>query len=162
MRIALQRLLTFLAFALALVVPLRAQAAIVQVCEDDVVSVVPPPAEPSCAVVTSVDGVTGETSAAPICDPRGMSAIAPPRILPVADARIDAAPGCDSSEISPLAAPGSQDHTPVGPQASPALHAVLIPTLSPAPAQPSLLLPTTPVEGGPRAGIERSIYHPPR
>ncbi len=164
-RAALQRLLTLLTLALALVLPLRAQAAIVPVCEDDAVSAMPPPPsepEPSCTVVTSVDEATGETSAAPICDPRGASAVAPQRVLPISDARIDAAPGCGESEAAPAAGPSPRDHLPGIEAASVVVHAVLSEAPVLLPCGDDELLPATPVEGGPRAGALRRVDHPPR
>lgn len=163
-RHAVQRLLTLLTFALALVLPLRARAAIVPVCEDEPMTLAPAPApnEPSCTIVTSVDDVTGETSAAPICDARGVSSVAPPRILPITDARIDAAPGCDGQEARPSVGPSSRDSAPAGELASSPQRALLMPELV-VPGPPELvILAFAAPPGGPRAGVERGVYHPPR
>jgi hypothetical protein len=162
-RHAAQRLLTLLTLAFVLILPLRARAAIVPVCDDDRMTPAPAQGEPSCAVVTSVDDVTGETSAAPICDPRGASAVAPPRILPLTDARIDAVPGCDGDELSPSIGPGSRSPLPAGELASAPQHAMLFPALVVPPASATVVLsPCTPVAGGPLAGVARGVYHPPR
>ncbi|AUX22171.1 hypothetical protein SOCEGT47_026720 [Sorangium cellulosum] len=162
-RHAVQRILTLLTLALALVVPLRARAAIVPVCEDDRMTIVAPPDEPSCTVLTSVDDVTGETRDAPICDPRGASAVAPPRILPITDARIDAAPGCDGGDPWPKVGPSSRHPAPASELASAPPHAVLVPDfVLPAPGQSVATFTSVPPTGGPRSGVEQGVYHPPR
>ncbi|WP_438020128.1 hypothetical protein WMF18_14135 [Sorangium sp. So ce315] len=162
-RHAVQRLMTLLTFALALVLPLRAGAAIVPVCEEDRMTIVAPPDEPSCTVLTSVDDATGETRAAPICDPRGASSIAPPRTLPVADDRIDAAPGCDGGDLWPKVGPNSRNPVPTGELASAPQQALLLPELVlPAPCAPVTRVSFIAPAGGPRAGVGRGVYHPPR
>lgn len=162
-RHVVQRILTLLAFALALVAPMRARAAIVPVCEDERMTIVAPPDEPSCTVLTSVDDATGETMAAPICDPRGASAVAPPRILPITDARIDAAPGCDGGVPWPQVGPNSRHPAPVSELASAPPQTVLVPDfVLPAPAQPVASFSFEPPPGGPRPGVEQGVYHPPR
>lgn len=161
-RHAVQRLLTLLTFALALVLPLRAGAAIVPVCEDEPATLAPAPSEPSCTIVTSVDDVTGETSAAPICDARGVSSVAPPRILPITDARIDAAPGCDGQEARPSVGPSSRDPAPAGDLAGSPQRALLMPELVVPGAPEIVTLTFAAPPGGPRAGVARGVYHPPR
>lgn len=155
--------MTLLTFALALVLPLRARAAIVPVCEDDQMTIVAPPDEPSCTVLTSVDDATGETRAAPICDPRGASSVAPPRTLPITDARIDAAPGCDGGDLWPRVGPNSRHPGPVSELSSPPQQALLVPQLVlPAAWAPVALVSFLAVPGGPRSGVEQGVYHPPR
>lgn len=166
-RNAVQHLLTLLTLGfvlLVLLLPLRAHATIVPLCEDDRITLVPAPSEPSCTVVTRVDDVTGETSAAPICDPRGATAIAPPRILPMTDARIDAVPGCDGGELSsPRVGPRSHDPLAAGELGCATQPALLLPDLVVPPAYVNLAPAScTPVAGGPRLGVARGIYHPPR
>ncbi|WP_437818935.1 hypothetical protein [Sorangium sp. So ce1078] len=163
-RHAVQRLMTLLTFALALVLPLRARAAIVPVCDDDRMTIVaPPPDEPSCTVLTSVDDATGETRAAPICDPRGASSVAPPRTLPITDARIDAAPGCEGSDPWPRVGPNSRHPGPVSELSSSPQQALLVPELVlPAASAPVALFSFLAVPGGPRSGVEQGVYHPPR
>ncbi|WP_437947338.1 hypothetical protein WME98_42215 [Sorangium sp. So ce296] len=162
-RHAAQRLMTLLTFALALVLPLRARAAIVPVCEEDRMTIVAPPDEPSCTVLTSVDDETGETRAAPICDPRGASSVAPPRTLPMTDDRIDAAPGCDRGELWPRVGPNSGHPSPVSELSSPPQQAVLVPELVlPAPCAPVEAFSFLASSGGPRAGVAQGVYHPPR
>ncbi|WP_437593230.1 hypothetical protein [Sorangium sp. So ce1000] len=162
-RHAVQRLMTVLTFALALVFPLTARAVIVPVCEDDRMTIVAPPDEPSCTVLTSVDEATGETRDAPICDPRGASSVAPPRTLPITDARIEAAPGCAGSEFAPMVGPNSRHPGPVSELSSAPQHALLLPELVlPAPWAPVALFSFIAVSGGPRPGMEQGVYHPPR
>ncbi len=104
----------------------------------------------------------GDTRVAAMCDERGASVIAPPRILPMTDARIEAAPGCGFDPSNPVASPGPQ-HGPVA-SASPALaeHAVLdgMPLVPPASSEPAPPFP--PIAGGARTGFHRGIDHPPR
>ncbi|MGK3982223.1 hypothetical protein WME99_04260 [Sorangium sp. So ce136] len=162
-RPAVQRMMTLLTFALALVLPLRARAAIVPICDDDRMTIVAPPDEPSCTVLTSVDDATGETRDAPICDPRGASSVAPPRTLPVADDRIDAAPGCEGSDPWPTVGPSSRHPVPVNELASTPQPALLLPEfVFPAPCTPVALFSFMALPGGPRAGVEQGVYHPPR
>jgi hypothetical protein len=151
-----------LTFALALVLPLRARAAIVPICEDEPMTLAPAPSEPSCAIVTSVDEVTGETSAAPICDARGASSIAPPRILPITDARIDAVPGCNGQDAWPSVGPSSRDPAPAAELAGPPQRALLAPELVVAGPTELVILSFAAPSGGPRAGVEQGVYHPPR
>lgn len=153
----------FAFFAFAVLLPLRANAAILPVCENDVVSMMaPPPSEPICEIVTTVSETTGETSAAPICDPRGATALAPPRILPVADARIEATPSCGTE--------GSQLFvTPNHPSGSDAIGPAL--AIGYATLGNHLLVPPAAISEAPdfvveqeaeRVGFERRVEHPPR
>ena len=155
--------MTVLTFALALVFPLTARAVIVPVCEDDRMTIVAPPDEPSCTVLTSVDDATGETRDAPICDPRGASSVAPPRTLPITDARIDAAPGCAGSDGGPMVGPNSRHSGAVSELSSAPQQALLLPELVlPAPCAPVALSSFAVTSGGPRPGVEQGVYHPPR
>ncbi|WP_234023750.1 hypothetical protein [Sorangium cellulosum] len=155
--------MTLLTFALAMVVSLRARAAIVPVCEDDRMTIVAPPSEPSCTVLTSVDDETGETRDAPLCDPRGASSIAPQRTLPMTDARIDAAPGCLGGDAGPSVGPNSRHPVPTSELASTPQQALLLSDLVlPAPYASVAHVSFLPRPGGPRAGVEQGVYHPPR
>ena len=102
MRRFVAQLAFVLALALAWLLPRVAQAALVPTCDAaELASKMAPPDEPSCTVVTRVvDRATGATQAAPMCDPRGASAVAPQRVLPVDDARIEATPSCGADERS--------------------------------------------------------------
>jgi hypothetical protein len=163
----MRRVLAQLAFVLALVVawllPRAARAALVPTCDAaELATIVAPPEQPSCTVVTRViDEATGATQAAPICDPRGASAIAPQRVLPVEDARIDAAPSCGADELVPLVGPHAQGT----PQALPAglAEAAIVSANPPVPkATLSAILDAIEVPSRPHAGFERGIDHPPR
>ncbi len=153
-----------LAFALVALLPLAARATIIPVCADDeLATVVPAAPEPSCEVVTSIDDVTGETSVAPICDARGASAIAPPRILPIVDARIEAVPSCGSDGSSPallLPHRGENPGPPPSFGADPAAMSTVLAVMDPRAFDeaPGFLVDP----GAPRAGVRRDVYHPPR
>lgn len=167
LRPPLHRLVAFLAFALAVCLPLSASAAIVPVCEAEVATEAPAPdldaqITPSCEVVTSVDDETGETSAAPLCDPAGASAVAPPRIHPIADGSIEAAPSCGDTEGAPSVGPRSPDPLQGGELGGAVHQAVLVPELSVPPPFGGEELLAPPVTGGPRVGFRRGIDHPPR
>lgn len=161
-RIAAQ-LVFLMTLACSLLLTLGAQAALVPTCDAaELASRVSPPEEPSCAVVTRVvDQATGATTAAPICDPRGASAIAPQRILPVEDARIDASPSCGADELAPLTGSNARST----PQAAPAALAdQALPSAEPviAPATLSMMLEYLEPAVGPVYGVSRAIEHPPR
>src|SRR5690348_10482666 len=110
-RLAAQRLTVFVAFVAALLVSLcasgRAEAAILPTCDArDFVTTAPPPeptapsAEDACeAALRSELGSLAadddvEIKVAAMCDACGASMIAPQRVHPISDARIDAIPGC--------------------------------------------------------------------
>jgi len=166
-RLSLHHLVAFWAFALVVCLPLSASAAIVPVCEHEVASVAPqPPPEPrldtSCEAALSADEETDDPNAAPLCDPAGASAVAPMRVHPISDGRIEAAPGCGDPELAPSVSPSSNDPIPAGDVGGDALHAVLVPEL----AVPLLLgaeaPPPPPTTDRARTGFERGVYHPPR
>jgi hypothetical protein len=183
-----QRLGVWLAFAIALVVPLlfatTARAALLPACDARELLTrmpaewMPPaagagadaaPAEDACAPQVGLDGSKaeedwGDVRVAAMCDARGASVIAPPRILPVADVRIEAVSGCAADPSAPLSALRSGSRNAPVAAAAPALaeHAVLdVATLVP-PASSELGPPFPKVPGGPRSGVARGIDHPPR
>jgi hypothetical protein len=185
-----QRLGVCIAFAVALVVPLllatTARAALLPACEarESITQMpaewMPPaaredaaPAEDACTPHEGGDvhGRSGKAEedwgdvrVAAMCDARGASVIAPPRILPIADARIEAVPGCTAdSATSPATLRSGSRSSPVG-AAAPALaeHAVLDVTDLVPPASSELGPPFPPARGGPRSGVARGIDHPPR
>ncbi len=180
----LQRFAVWTAFAVALLIPLlvsrSAHAAILPLCEVDAVSMMPrvPAAPAALPLAFAEEPLTpcNELSAAgsneedvvdskiaAFCDARGASAIAPQRIHPINDARIDATPSCarlDSS--SPTIAPSPHEGLPVGSAAlllDPAAlgAATMIP-----PAASELLPAYAPVTDAECSGIEQAVYHPPR
>lgn len=171
-RAFLVRALSALAFVAAVVLPRWASAVILPLCEHDAMTLMPvsslerelegstsiSPPPPPCDEAT--DG--GDSSAAPICDPDGASAVAPPRLLPVADARIEAVPSCgESSFVGPSIGPQRGDHPAL---TSPAVvdHAALTAALlvPPAPFVECAVFPAP--TGGPRAGVANGVFRPPR
>lgn len=133
---------------------------IIPTCENDALSQMPLTLNMSCD--EAAEAALADGSAAPICDPSGASAIAPPRLLPIADARIESAPGCgDSAEAGPMIGPHRGDHPALTSSAildQTTLAADLF--VPPAPFLESADLPAP--AGGPRAGARKDIYHPPR
>lgn len=155
----------FLLLALALVGvwlrPSIAQAALVPICDaPESQSFVPQ--EPACAVVTRIDDETGETTVAPLCDPRGASAIAPPRLLAVSDARLDQGPSCGSDAIELGLSPSSGDHAPKLPSSWVVDLALLTEPLSLGVACCHELTFATRAAHGPRSGERLDVYKPPR
>jgi hypothetical protein len=166
-------------FALALLAPALARAALIPACETHdqltrmpvewIVKTPPPSPAESCDAGTPVAAPTpeeiGDPRVPPMCDERGACVVAPPRILPVADDRIEASPtgsGCASDASAPALRPGS-GHAPT-PNASPALadHAVLDAMPLVPEASSELAQPFPPVAGGPCLGHVRGIDRPPR
>lgn len=157
---AIVRVATAFAFVLTLLLPLRAGATIVPVCEHDAMTVAPVVLETPCDT-NAADNEIADGNAAPICDPRGASAIAPLRLMPIPDARIEAAPACDTMELSPSVGPSQGDHPTLINAALPH-HAVLTADVLVRPASQTALVAPPEPEGGPRAGVAQDIYHPPR
>jgi len=174
----LQRLVLF--FAGALLVPARAWAALLPACEahdpttripadwmPDHQAAVPPVAGggEACAALPpkasdAADDV--DVRIAAMCDARGASIVAPQRILPVGDARIEATPG-GGTELGPPVIGPHRDHAPVA-SAAPALaqHAVLDAAVLVPPASSELAPPFPPVTGETRSGFAPGVDHPPR
>lgn len=158
--------------ALMLLAPGLARAAILPACESHEVSAPPiewlaptPTILPdacSLGIGIPIDDELGDMHVAAMCSESGASMVAPGRVLPVVDARIDAAPGCGGELAAPAIGPAPDD-APVGaPAFALANHAVLgAGVLVPPPAS-ELALPYPPVAGAPRAGVKRGIEHPPR
>jgi hypothetical protein len=153
-------------FAVAWLAPSIARAAILPACENDAWSAAPlaHPAQErvdDCASLPASED-EGDPQAAPMCDSRGASTLAPGRVHPMTDARIDAVVACDGKIFGPSLAPASGDH----PAAS-AVWAFLDPahlgqTFALRPMF-SIELPAFPADtGAPSAGFDRGVYHPPR
>jgi hypothetical protein len=180
----LQRLAVWTAFAVALLVPFltsrSASAAILPLCEVDSATVMPRAPQPSPIAfaaaeeptpscdelsrlidATDDDGVDPKIAA--YCDARGASAIAPQRIAPIADGRIEATPGCARLDNSTTTiAPSHHDGLATGSAALALDPAALDPSAMIHPASSEILPDYAPVTDVDRAGIERSVYHPPR
>jgi hypothetical protein len=172
-----------LAFAATLLVPFAARAAFVPACENHEWSVdravslsdgAPAPSgvflpslaalesEGACSAARDADDELGDPRVAALCDARGASMPAPPRVLPIADARIDAEPGCGFDLSTPHVGPAPHHAPALAAAHALAQHAILD-VLAQIPPAPSALLPDYPaVEGAALPGHERGIDHPPR
>jgi hypothetical protein len=174
-RRVVQSLLVCIALAVAFFVPLRARAAILPACDNrELISLAPPPsplllladapAEPAASAACSAPLLEpeGDTKLAPMCDPRGASMVAPPRVHPVNDDRIEAAPSCELSISSPVIGPSPRSPSPSHVSLALPEHAMLDGSalVARAPSEPAPAY--LPVRGEARAGIERGVYHPPR
>lgn len=175
----LQRFAVWTAFAVALLFPLTASATILPLCEVDAVTMMPrtpaalplafvaaeEPASP-CDEISAAADSEEEVAASKIpafCDARGASAIAPQRVHPINDARIEATPSCARVDApAQTIAPSSHDGNVAGSVALP-LDPAALATATQIPPAPSELLPAyAPVTDAERSGIEQAVYHPPR
>lgn len=157
---AWRSLLVFAALVVALL-PRTAAAALVPVCDADELQTAVPPDVPACEIVTTVDD-SGAERAAPICDPRGASAVAPQRILPIADARIEAgASGCGADETPSALEPRRSSDEPAS--SAWAIDPATVTSLDVLPVWggESLVL-APPAAGGPRLEHPRRLERPPR
>lgn len=155
------RLVIFLAALAVALLPRTAAAALVPVCDADELETTMPPAVPACEIVTTVDD-TGNERAAPICDPRGASAVAPQRILPVGDARIEAgASGCGTDNSMSALEPRRSSDEPAA-SAFAVEPATVAMNEVPAAFGGDSLITTSPVTGGARLGHDRRLERPPR
>ena len=174
----LQRLAILTAFAVALLFPLTAGAAILPLCEVDAATVMPrlPPmlplafaaaaedATPPHEELSATDDEDGiDPKIAAFSDARGASAVAPQRVLPINDARIEATPGCARLDTStPKLAPSPRDGYAAGPSALLLDPAALDPAALIHPASSELLPAYAPVADVSLPGVEQAVYHPPR
>lgn len=160
-RALLARVAGAVVFALALLIPFRASAAIVPACEVDVETRAPAtPIESRCDGSDDGDHAT-DSVAAPMCGEQGISAVAPPRLLPIADARIEGRSPCSSVDLGPSIGPRTSDPPTLSGSAT-LERAMLDAGLSVQPA-PFLEMAGFPEpSGGPRAGFSTDIFHPPR
>jgi hypothetical protein len=145
--------------------PSKSHAAIIPACENDVASQILPPAhahlDESCEG-SSLDDDIDNSRAAPMCDSRGASFVAPPRLRGVSDLRFERGGPCDSGETLRAAVSPHRGDPPVSPSEVTLERAMLppVPLLSAARLVALIDLPAP--AGGPRAGVRRTIYHPPR
>lgn len=145
--------------------PSKSRAAIIPACENDVASQVLPPAhthlDESCADADPSDDIDN-SRAAPMCDVRGASVVAPPRLRGVSDLRFERGRPCDSGESLRAAVEPHRGDPPVSPSEA-ALDRAVLPSLDlPAATREARLIILPAPAGGPRAGVRRTIYHPPR
>lgn len=147
--------------------PSRSFAAIVPACENDFESRVAatgpqadPPQDSSCDSGARDD--IDNSRVAPICDLRGASAIAPPRLHGVSDVRFDRGRPCEGTDTLKTAVEPHRGDAPVSPPEATFEHAVL-PSLEPVgPAIEARLIDLPVRTDGPRTGVRFAIYHPPR
>jgi hypothetical protein len=174
----LQRLAVWTAFAVALLFPLTASAAILPLCEVDSATVMPRAPSPlafvaaeeptpSCEELGRLNAANDDDTIDPkiaaFCDARGASAVAPQRIVPITDARIDAAPSCARVEsATQTIAPSPHDSPATGSAAFLLDPAALDPSAMVHPASSELLPAYAPVDDVECSGIEQAVYHPPR
>ena len=171
LRVALLRLLAVVAFfAVTWLAPLRVFAAIIPICDGDAVSGSPMAQShgPSDAALSEACPAPASASddfdprVAAMCDAQAATVVAPNRVHPMTDARIDAVVSCDGIHHGPFASSPSSNHGVDGLSWVNVDPATL--------AEPSVLrrriyfeLPPMFIdEGAPRVGFDREVYHPPR
>jgi len=166
-RFAVLRALAIAAvFAVVWLVPSVASAMIIPVCDGDTASILP--AQKPTDVETTTDCAApmpsdeADDSIAAMCDIRGATTVAPDRIHPESDARIDAVVSCDGSIQGPLLGPSHGEDGPASVSHAIVQHAVLAGMFDLRPALHDELPPYLPVTGAPQAGFGCEIYHPPR
>ncbi len=176
LRVAVLRALAFTAiFAVVWLVPLRAYAAIVPVCDGDVSSTLGYAPGPSVRMAQEDGDETelgcadpmadldeGDPQIAAMCDARGATAVAPGRIHPMTDARIDAVVSCDGTTVGPLLGPSQGDESPATSPFATVPDAALEASFDLRPAFAFELPAYPPVEGAPLRGVQREVDHPPR
>ncbi len=136
-----------------------ASVLVVTCAEDDAAGVLPP--EPICEVLT-VEDDEGFFAAAPICDPSGASAVAPPPVFPIGDDRMEETPGCHDIagglQLGPRPSGDDSPHHQLTFTVDPGLipEPIMAPAWSGHVSQVSVgaLL-------GPSDGIRRAVEHPP-
>lgn len=172
-------LLVYVALAAALLVPARARAAILPACELHIGVTEVAGAADAAAAVAGADAadaipsacrsalderaLDGEARFSPMCDARGASTEAPPRVHGIGDERIEAVPSCEHELSSPTALTSSPREMPSLHDGAALLdHAILPASLLVPPAfsevVPDFLSPRDEARPGERQGI----YHPPR
>jgi len=171
----LHRLVTWLAFTAAVLVPLLApaiaHAGLLPACESHELTAMPvewlpkpaAPALEACSIgEIPNDADLGDARVAAMCDEHGASVVAPPRVHAVADARIDLAPGCGGELSAPLCGPDQRGAPARAPGPAIAEHAVLEGIVLVPPVWYELTAPLPAAAGAPSAGVKRGIEHPPR
>jgi hypothetical protein len=97
-----------------------------------------------------------------MCDARAASIVAPNRIHPMSDARIDAVVSCDGIEHGPFASAPSNNHYVDGLSWANVDPTVLADAIVVRPRIYVELPPMYVNTGSPPIGFDRDIYHPPR
>ncbi|MRG91595.1 hypothetical protein [Polyangium spumosum] len=162
LRVAVLRALAIAAvFAVVWLVPLRAYAAIVPVCDDDGGSVATSAAAPAVDCAAPLDPLDDlDPEVAAMCDERGATAVAPGRIHPETDARIDAVVTCDGRDLGPALGASHGEQNPASFVAT-VPDAMLSASFDLRPAFAVELPAFPPVEGAPLRGVRREIDRPP-
>lgn len=159
-------------FAASWLAPLQAMAAIVPICDGDAVSVWNPvvpavrtvettPTDEDCRAAPS-NADEHEAHVAAMCDARAATIIAPNRIHPMSDARIDAVVSCDGIQHGPFANSSNGSEYIDGLSWAHVDPAVLS---EPVMVRPRIYIELPPVfmeTGSPSNGFDPDIYHPPR
>lgn len=171
----LTQMLMLLAFAGAMFAPRAAFAAFFPVCEArDAMSILPSgeardehearddraACGDAAKPVPGTNDDLGDTSVAAMCDVRGASVVAPPRIVPVHDARIEAARSCFTLKSAPSFNP-SPDDAPASPNAV-AIEPVALVSSMRVPAADFIVLAFAVHHDGPREGFTPTFERPPR
>jgi hypothetical protein len=158
-------------FAAVWLAPLQAMAAIIPICDGDAVSAWGPvvqavrtvdanPSEDCRTAASSSDEL--DTHVAAMCDAQGATVVAPNRIFPMSDARIDAVVSCDGIQKGPFASAPSNSHYVDGLSWANVDPAVLS---GPLVVRPRIYIELPPMyvnSGSPCIGFDREVYHPPR
>ena len=158
-------------FAAAWLAPLQAMAAIIPICDGDAVSAWGPvvqavrtadanPVDDCRATPSSSD--EHDPHVAAMCDVQGATVIAPNRIRPMSDARIDAVVSCDGIEHGPFAGAPNSNHYVDGLSWANVDPAALTEATMVRPRIYVELPPMYVDSGSPCIGFDREIYHPPR
>lgn len=146
--------------------PTASYAAIIPACEADFASSVlpapPVPLEQSCDGSADSGDEIDNTRAAPMCDARGASAIAPPRVRGVSEQRFERGTPCEGGETLRAAVSPYRGDPPARPFEVAAEPAILPSIVMLAPPRDATLIDPLAPAGGPRAGVRHGIYHPPR
>ncbi len=158
-------------FAAAWLAPLQAMAAIIPICDGDAVSAWGPVIQAGrTADTTPTDDCRATPSnsdeyeplVAAMCDAQAATVIAPNRIHPMSDARIEAVVSCDGIQHGPFASAPNSNHYVDGLSWANVDPAVLAEPLMVRPRIYTELPPAFVDPGSPRCGFDREIYHPPR
>ena len=148
--------------------PSRSFAAIVPACEADFVSQMAALQEEAETPEGSCDaGAAGaddidNSRVAPMCDARGASAIAPPRIRNVNDVRFERQRPCEGGETVRAAVSPNRGDPPVHTPDAVVERAVMPSLELFVPAGEAQEIDPLARTDGPRAGVRSDVYHPPR
>ncbi|HRI70217.1 MAG TPA: hypothetical protein PK156_38565, partial [Polyangium sp.] len=120
LRAALLRGLAMVAFFAAVwIAPLQAMAAIIPICDGDAISAWAPVVPAAHAVETNpaedcrsatINSDEHDPQVAAMCDDRAASIVAPNRIDPMTDGRIDAVSSCEGFQHGPFASTPTNNH----------------------------------------------------